>query len=183
LRWSTLLPANFCHKQAKHDWGRLTCRWTPSWTDINRPTCMTSVFVLGFFDPWSSGSIVQWHYLDKLSNDTVPNHILFTTNYHQAIFIYNRTKIAGGFPVLSLKNVLILYLWFKLIKFQFACHRLINICYLKLKYGWNKSSFKTTIGPNRTTNVSLVVTGNNNKDTRPILWNHNYTLINTINTK
>jgi len=34
---------------------------------------------------------VQWHYNEKLSNDTVPNH---TTN-HQALFIYNRTKIAG----------------------------------------------------------------------------------------
>jgi len=37
---------------------------------------------------------VQWHYIDKLSNDTVPNHSLITTN-HQALFIYNRTKIAG----------------------------------------------------------------------------------------
>jgi len=36
---------------------------------------------------------VQWHYIDKLSNDTVPNHALITTN-HQALFIYNRTKIA-----------------------------------------------------------------------------------------
>jgi len=30
---------------------------------------------------------------------------LLTTN-HQALFIYNRTKIVGWFPVLSLKNVL-----------------------------------------------------------------------------
>jgi len=37
---------------------------------------------------------VQWHYIEKLSNDTVPNHTLITTN-HQALFIYNRTKIAG----------------------------------------------------------------------------------------
>jgi len=35
---------------------------------------------------------VQWHYIDKLSNDTVPNHTFITTN-HQALFIYNRTKI------------------------------------------------------------------------------------------
>jgi len=37
---------------------------------------------------------VQWHYIDKLSNDTVPNHTFITTN-HQALFIYNRTNIAG----------------------------------------------------------------------------------------
>jgi len=48
---------------------------------------------------------VQWHYVEKLSNDTVPNHTLITTN-NQALFIYNRTKIAGWFPVLSLKIVL-----------------------------------------------------------------------------
>jgi len=46
---------------------------------------------------------VQWHY--KLWNDTVPNHTFITTN-HQALFIYNRTKITGWFPVLPLKNVL-----------------------------------------------------------------------------
>jgi len=32
--------------------------------------------------------------IDKVSNDTVPNHTLITTN-RQALFIYNRTKIAG----------------------------------------------------------------------------------------
>jgi len=37
---------------------------------------------------------VQWHYIDKLSNDTVPNHTLITTN-HLAPFIYNRTMISG----------------------------------------------------------------------------------------
>jgi len=37
---------------------------------------------------------VQWHYVDKLSNDTVPNHTFITTN-RQALFIYNRTKITG----------------------------------------------------------------------------------------
>jgi len=37
---------------------------------------------------------VQWHYIEKLSNDTVPNHTLITTN-HQALFIYNPTQIAG----------------------------------------------------------------------------------------
>jgi len=37
---------------------------------------------------------VQWHYIEKLSNDTVPNHTLITTN-HQALFIYNRSKIVG----------------------------------------------------------------------------------------
>jgi len=37
---------------------------------------------------------VQWHYIDKLSDDTVPNHIFNTTN-HQALYIYNRTKIMG----------------------------------------------------------------------------------------
>jgi len=31
--------------------------------------------------------------------------LLFTTN-HQALFIYKRTKVAGLFPVLPLKNVL-----------------------------------------------------------------------------
>jgi len=39
---------------------------------------------------------VQWHYIEMLSNDTVPNHTLITTN-HQALFIYNRTKIADDF--------------------------------------------------------------------------------------
>jgi len=48
---------------------------------------------------------IQWHYIDKLSNYTVPNHTLITTNY-RALFIYNRTKIAGWFPVFPLKNVL-----------------------------------------------------------------------------
>jgi len=50
---------------------------------------------------------VQWPYIDtgKLSNDTVPNHTLITTD-HQALFIYNRTNIAGWFPVFPLKNVL-----------------------------------------------------------------------------
>jgi len=38
----------------------------------------------------------QWHYIENLSNDTVPNYTLITTN-HQALFIYNRTKIAGDF--------------------------------------------------------------------------------------
>jgi len=37
---------------------------------------------------------VQWHYIDKLSNDTVPNRTFITTN-HQALFIYNLTKIMG----------------------------------------------------------------------------------------
>jgi len=27
---------------------------------------------------------VQWHYIEKLSNDTVPNHTLITTNYNQS---------------------------------------------------------------------------------------------------
>jgi len=44
-----------------------------------------------------------WHYIENLSNDTVPNHTLITTN-HQALFIYNRTKIAGWFPVFPLKK-------------------------------------------------------------------------------
>jgi len=35
---------------------------------------------------------VQGHYIDKLSNDTMLNHTLITTN-HQALFIYNRNKI------------------------------------------------------------------------------------------
>jgi len=48
---------------------------------------------------------VQWHYIDKLSNDTVPNHTFITTN-HQALFIYNRNKITERFPALPLKNVL-----------------------------------------------------------------------------
>jgi len=48
---------------------------------------------------------VQWHYIDMLWNDTVPNHSFITTN-HQAVFIYNRTKIMGWFPVLPLKRVL-----------------------------------------------------------------------------
>jgi len=39
---------------------------------------------------------VQWHYIDKLSNDTVPNSTFITTN-HRALFIYNRTKITGRF--------------------------------------------------------------------------------------
>jgi len=34
------------------------------------------------------------HFIDKLSNDTVPNHAFITTN-HQSLLIYNRTKIAG----------------------------------------------------------------------------------------
>jgi len=46
---------------------------------------------------------VQWHYIDKLSNDTVPNHTLFTTN-HQALFIYKQTKITEWFPVFPLKK-------------------------------------------------------------------------------
>jgi len=29
--------------------------------------------------------VVQWHYIDKLSNDTVPNYTYITTN-HQALF-------------------------------------------------------------------------------------------------
>jgi len=37
---------------------------------------------------------VQWHYIDKLSNDTVPNHTFITTN-HKVLFIYNRTNITG----------------------------------------------------------------------------------------
>jgi len=37
---------------------------------------------------------VWWHYIDKLSNETVPNHTFITTN-HQALFIYNQTKITG----------------------------------------------------------------------------------------
>jgi len=45
---------------------------------------------------------VQWHYIDKLSNDTVPNHTCITTN-HQALFSCNRTKITGCFLVLPLK--------------------------------------------------------------------------------
>jgi len=48
---------------------------------------------------------VQWHYIDKLSSDTVSNHTFITIN-HQALFIYNRTKITAWFPVLPLKNVL-----------------------------------------------------------------------------
>jgi len=39
---------------------------------------------------------VQWHYIDKLSNYTVPNHTFITT-YHQALFIYNQTKIMDDF--------------------------------------------------------------------------------------
>jgi len=35
---------------------------------------------------------IQWHYIDKLSNDTVPNYTFITTN-HQALFIYIQTKI------------------------------------------------------------------------------------------
>jgi len=49
-----------------------------------------------------SNRAVQWHYIEKHSNDTVPNHTVITTN---ALFIYNRTKITGWFPVLPLKNV------------------------------------------------------------------------------
>jgi len=39
---------------------------------------------------------VQLHYrlIDKLSNDTVPNHTYITTN-HVALFIYNVTKFTG----------------------------------------------------------------------------------------
>jgi len=50
---------------------------------------------------------VQWHYIDKFSNETVPNHTFITTN-HQSLFICNRTvanrtKMTGRFPVLPLK--------------------------------------------------------------------------------
>jgi len=38
---------------------------------------------------------VQWHYIEKISNDTVPIHTLITLTNHQALYIYNRTKIAG----------------------------------------------------------------------------------------
>jgi len=44
-----------------------------------------------------------WNYIENLSSDTVPNHTSITTN-HQALFIYNRTKITGWFPMLRLKN-------------------------------------------------------------------------------
>jgi len=37
---------------------------------------------------------VQWHYIDKLSNVTVPNHTFITT-HQQALFIYKRPKITG----------------------------------------------------------------------------------------
>jgi len=47
-----------------------------------------------FHNEFCDDRAVQWHYIDKLSNDTVPNHTLITTN-HQALFIYNRTNIAG----------------------------------------------------------------------------------------
>jgi len=43
----------------------------------------------------TEGDAVQWHYIEKLSNDTVPNHTLITIN-HQTLFLYNRTKIAGS---------------------------------------------------------------------------------------
>jgi len=46
---------------------------------------------------------VQWHYIDKLSNDTVPKHT-FIYRQSQALFIYKRTKITGWFPVLPLKK-------------------------------------------------------------------------------
>jgi len=35
----------------------------------------------------ASNGAFQWHYIDKLSNDTVPNHTFITTN-HRARFIY-----------------------------------------------------------------------------------------------
>jgi len=54
-------------------------------TDINSPGVLVS---LTYY------SAVQWHYIDKLSIETVPNHTLITTN-HQALSIYNRTKICG----------------------------------------------------------------------------------------
>jgi len=44
---------------------------------------------------------VQWHYIDKHTNDTVPNH-----NLLQPITKLYLTKIMGWFPVLPLKNVL-----------------------------------------------------------------------------
>jgi len=39
---------------------------------------------------------VQWHCIDMLSNDTAPIHTFITTN-HQALFIYNRTKLRDDF--------------------------------------------------------------------------------------
>jgi len=48
---------------------------------------------------------VQWHCVDEFSNDTVPTRAFITTN-HQALFIYNRTKITGWISVLPFKNVL-----------------------------------------------------------------------------
>jgi len=42
---------------------------------------------------------VQWHYIDKLSNDTVPNHTFITIT--KLYLFTNRTKITGWFPVLN----------------------------------------------------------------------------------
>jgi len=36
---------------------------------------------------------VQWHYIDKLSNDTVPNHTFITTNHKALCLFYNRNTV------------------------------------------------------------------------------------------
>jgi len=65
-----------------------------------------SIYLLSKIELKLRDRTVQWHYIDKLTNDTVPNHTLITTNL-QALFIYNRDKITGLlFPVLPLKTVL-----------------------------------------------------------------------------
>jgi len=50
--------------------------------------------IYAIFSHVLSQRAVQLHYIDKLSNDTVPNHT-FITNNRPALFIYNRTKIMG----------------------------------------------------------------------------------------
>jgi len=70
---------------------------------INVFLCMTYLYCTPRYESTTLYRAVQWHYIEKLSNDTVPNHTSITTN-HQALFIYNRTKIAGWFPVFPLKK-------------------------------------------------------------------------------
>jgi len=94
-----------------------TMKWKRVYGQCNRSSLLSKIFQIGqefrnrdaYVDCAQRSCVgvhraVQCHNIDKLSNDTVPNHTFITTN-HQALFIYNQTKISGRFPVLPLKNV------------------------------------------------------------------------------
>jgi len=79
--------------------------------------------ILSYADPECNAKLrkraVQWHYIDKLSNDTVPNHILITTNHQAYLFTIElklRDDFRSGLENRVLKNLSFLNFFKKTLK-------------------------------------------------------------------